>query len=145
MQFVRPVHGLILLHGEHVVPGEVLGLQERQQTRSATVSSKMAITITSADEPPNCRNQPARSLASFASDVATIGANPRRRRCAGARSTRRWLPDEVTALVEWPVIYVRRVRVRIPEVPQECLILTMQQNQKYFPLLDAAGKLQTSS
>jgi glycyl-tRNA synthetase beta chain len=47
----------------------------------------------------------------------------------------------VTALVEWPVVYAGQFEAEYLEVPQECLILTMQQNQKYFPLLDASGKL----
>jgi glycyl-tRNA synthetase beta chain len=51
------------------------------------------------------------------------------------------LLDEVTALVEWPVVYVGEFEEEYLEVPQECLILTMQQNQKYFPLLDNDGKL----
>jgi len=51
------------------------------------------------------------------------------------------LLDEVTALVEWPVVYAGQFEAEYLEVPQECLILTMQQNQKYFPLLDASGKL----
>ena len=51
------------------------------------------------------------------------------------------LLDEVTALVEWPVVYVSEFESEYLDVPQECLILTMQQNQKYFPLLDKSGKL----
>jgi hypothetical protein len=64
------------------------------------------------------------------------------RRTQGARSTRiADLLDEVTALVEHPVVYVGEFEAEYLDVPQECLILTMQQNQKYFPLLDGAGKL----
>jgi glycyl-tRNA synthetase beta chain len=51
------------------------------------------------------------------------------------------LLDEVTSLVEWPVVYVGEFEAEYLEVPQECLILTMQQNQKYFPLLDGQGRL----
>ena len=143
VQFVRPVHGLIQLHGDQLIPGEVLGLQSRQQTLGHRFLSKGLITIPDADAYAETLRREGKVVADYSERRGTIGANlAAQAQALGAQINQAdGLLDEVTALVEWPVIYVGEFEPEFLEVPQECLILTMQQNQKYFPLLDNTGKL----
>ena len=143
VQFVRPVHGLIQLHGDQLVPGEVLGLQSRQQTLGHRFLSKGLITIPEATAYAETLRAEGKVMADYAERRGTIGgALAAKAEALGAQINQAdGLLDEVTALVEWPVVYVGEFEQEFLEVPQECLILTMQQNQKYFPLLDTSGKL----
>ena len=143
VQFVRPVHGLIQLHGERLVPGEVLGLQSRQQTLGHRFLSHGLITIPNAEAYASTLRDEGKVVADYSERRGTIGAHlAAKAQSLGAQINQaEGLLDEVTALVEWPVIYVGEFEPEFLEVPQECLILTMQQNQKYFPLLDTNGKL----
>lgn len=141
-QFVRPVHGLILLHGTSIVPGEVLGLASGCSTLGHRFLSTGEIIV---DNPAAYAPSllAGKVIASFADRRAAIAEQLAA--AAGKLGARinpaDGLLDEVTALVEWPAVYVGGFEAEYLDVPQECLILTMQQNQKYFPLLDAAGKL----
>ena len=144
VQFVRPVHGLIQLHGETLVPGEVLGLQSRRQTLGHRFLSQGLITIPNAEAYADTLRREGRVIADYAERRGTIATQlaAKAQELAGAQINQAdGLLDEVTALVEWPVVYVGEFEPEFLEVPQECLILTMQQNQKYFPLLEANGKL----
>ncbi len=162
-QFVRPVHGLVVLHGKRVVPAEVLGLSSGNVTRGHRFMCSEPVTIAHADDYEATLARDGRVVASFAQRRESIVA--RLDILAGQnnaiwvghanfdlekllsmsneeRSVLSTLLDEVAGLVEWPEVYVGEFEKEFLEVPQECLILTMQQNQKYFPLLDAAsGKL----
>lgn len=141
-QFVRPVHGLILLHGTSIVPGEVLGLASGRSTlgHRFLASGDIVVDNPAAYAPSLLAGK---VIASFADRRAAIAEQLAA--AAGKLGARinpaDGLLDEVTALVEWPAVYVGGFEAEYLDVPQECLILTMQQNQKYFPLLDAAGKL----
>ncbi len=141
-QFVRPVHSLILLHGSQVVAGEVLGLGSGRTTMGHRFLSAGEVVIERADDYA-ARLATAKVIASFGERRALIASQLE---AAASSLAARINPatallDEVTALVEWPVVYGGEFEAEFLEVPQECLILTMQQNQKYFPLLDAAGRL----
>ena len=142
-QFVRPVHGLILLHGDRLVPGEVLGLTSRNITRGHRFLSSGDITISSADAYAETLRTEGKIIATFAERRADIAAqlDAKAKELRATINPSEGLLDEVTALVEWPAVYVGEFESEYLDVPQECLILTMQQNQKYFPLLDAAKKL----
>ncbi|MBE2259688.1 MAG: glycine--tRNA ligase subunit beta [Rhodobacteraceae bacterium] len=144
-QFVRPVHSLILMHGERVVGGEVLGLQSGRTTLGHRFLSAGEIVV--ADAAGYAEQLAAgRVIASFTARRAAVAAQLDA--AAGKLGARLnpadGLLDEVTALVEWPAVYAGEFEAEYLEVPQECLILTMQQNQKYFPLLDANGRLLNS-
>jgi len=141
-QFVRPVHSLILLHGEHVVAGEVLGLRSDRLTLGHRFLSTGEIRIGSTAEYVD-KLAAGKVIASFAERRAAVAAqlDAAAKRLDARINPADGLLDEVTALVEWPVVYAGQFEAEYLEVPQECLILTMQQNQKYFPLLDASGKL----
>lgn len=142
-QFVRPVHGLVLLHGNRVVPGEVLGLTSRTITRGHRFLSEGDIAISNADAYADVLKTQGKVVVSFAERKASIAAqlDAKAAELKATINPSEGLLDEVTSLVEWPVVYVGEFESEYLGVPQECLILTMQQNQKYFPLLDASKKL----
>ncbi len=142
-QFVRPVHGLVMLHGKRVVPGKVLGLESGRRTRGHRFMGKGELEIADAAEYETKLREEGVVSADFAARRAEI---ERQLKAEAAREhaalgTYENLLDEVTALVEHPSVYVGRFEPTFLDVPQECLILTMRQNQKYFPLFDPAGNL----
>lgn len=142
-QFVRPVHGLVMLHGARVVPGTVLGLVSGRCTRGHRFMCSGDITLESADEYETRLKDEGRVIASFAGRRALIEASllSEAGKLDAELGDFKDLLDEVTALVEHPTVYAGGFDPRFLEVPPECLILTMQQNQKYFPLFNANGKL----
>lgn len=142
-QFVRPVHGLVQLHGDRLVPGQLLGLTSCKFTRGHRFLSSGDIPVSHADSYAEQLRHEGRVLASFDERRAVIAAQLDAQAAAlnATINPSDGLLDEVTSLVEWPQVYVGEFEPEYLEVPQECLILTMQQNQKYFPLLDAEGKL----
>ena len=141
--FVRPVHGLVILHGANVVPANVLGLQSGNTTLGHRFLSDGLITIENADSYAEQMREQGKVIASFTTRKAAIqtALNQHAGRLNATVAADEALLDEVAALVEWPVVLEAGFEAHFLEVPQECLILTMQQNQKYFPLLDANGRL----
>jgi len=146
VNFVRPAHGLVALHGSTVVPVKVLGLTADNTTRGHRFEAKSEIvTVKDADSYAEVLKNEGAVIASFAERKAEIA---RQLAAAAAKLGNGARPieddallDEVTALVERPNVLVCQFEKEFLDVPQECLILTMKANQKYFPLLDAAGKL----
>jgi len=141
--FVRPVHKLVMLHGADVVAGEVLGLTAGRETGGHRFLSAGAVTLTDADSYASTLHSVGKVVASFDArrDAIRAGLASRAAALNATLASDDALLDEVTALVEWPVVLEAGFAETFLNVPQECLILTMQQNQKYFPLLDAQGKL----
>jgi glycyl-tRNA synthetase beta chain len=143
VQFVRPAHRLVALHGADVVPVEALGLKAGRETFGHRFLSSGPVRIASADRYERQLNDEALVLASYAGrrDViaAALAAAATAQQASLAESAA--LLDEVTALVEYPVVYSGSFDPAFLAVPQECLILSMKQHQKYFPLVDGAGKL----
>lgn len=142
-QFVRPVHGLVMLHGARVVPGTVLGLNASATTRGHRFMGKGAVTLASADEYEARLREDGMVIADLAArrDAIECELRATAQRLGADLGDHAALLDEVTALVEHPSVYVGAFDPAFLAVPQECLVLTMRQNQKYFPLLDAAGRL----
>ena len=142
-QFVRPAHGLVMMHGARVVPGTVLGLTSGNRTRGHRFLGAAEIVLASADEYERRLAGDGRVIADFAARREEIEGelHEAAKKLGATLGDYRDLLDEVTALVELPTVYVGEFDPLFLEVPQECLILTMQQNQKYFPLLDAKGRL----
>jgi glycyl-tRNA synthetase beta chain len=142
-QFVRPVHGLVMLHGDRQVLGEVLGLPSGRTTLGHRFLGAGRITFAAADAYAAKLRDEGSVIAGFDARRDAIRsqldalASREHATLAGSDD----LLDEVTALVEWPAIYVGTFEQAFLAVPQECLILTMRQNQKYFPLLDRDGRL----
>ncbi len=144
-QFVRPVHGLVLLHGDRVVPGQAFGHASGRSTRGHRFMGEGEVTLANADEYARALYERGAVMASFEARRALI-VQRLAHVCADIGNGVHHvddaaLIDEVTALVENPNVYVAQFEPDFLAVPQECLILTMKANQKYFPLLDANGKL----
>jgi glycyl-tRNA synthetase beta chain len=142
-QFVRPVHGLVMMHGDRLVPGSVLGAESGKRTQGHRFMGKREIVLASADEYETRLRDDGMVIADFGARRALIEKQlvEEAKRQRGSLGTYADLLDEVTALVEHPSVYVGAFDAAFLAVPQECLILTMRQNQKYFPLFDPAGKL----
>jgi len=144
VNFVRPAHGLVALHGSDVVAVEALGLTANRTTQGHRFEAKNPIvSIQDADSYAEQLSTEGAVITSFEKRRDEI---KRQLNEAAAKENLRpidddALLDEVTALVERPNVLVGQFEQEFLEVPQECLILTMKANQKYFPLLDANGKL----
>ena len=146
VQFVRPAHGLLALHGDAVVPVTALGLQAGRATHGHRFEAAQdPITIDHADRYASILREQGAVIASFDERRALIESQLKTAASqAGQALTAikdEALLDEVAALVERPNVLVCQFEPEFLQVPQECLILTMKANQKYFPLLDGAGKL----
>ncbi len=143
VQFVRPVHKLLALHGNEIVPIAVLGLFAGRTTTGHRFLSQGELLISAADSYASTLEQQGKVIASIASRKENI----RGALLAKAGEDKVLMPeallDEVAALVEWPVVYECNFESEFLSVPQECLILTMQTNQKYFALTDAGGRLRS--
>jgi len=146
VHFVRPAHGLVALHGSTVVPVKALGLKAGNSTRGHRFEAKKdVVVLKDADSYATTLREDGAVIASFAERRAEIErqlAAAATKVGGGVRPIEdEALLDEVTALVERPNVLTCAFEKEFLAVPQECLILTMKANQKYFPLLDAAGKL----
>jgi len=144
VNFVRPAHALVALHGQDVVPVTALGLDAGRTTQGHRFEAAAPrIAIRDADSYAGQLREQGAVIAAFDARRAEIVAQLERAALAqGLQPIRdEALLDEVTALVERPNVLPCQFEAQFLEVPQECLILTMKANQKYFPLLDAAGKL----
>jgi glycyl-tRNA synthetase beta chain len=144
VKFVRPAHRLVAMHGETVIGVRALGLDASNMTEGHRFEAPVqAFAINSADSYAAQMREQGAVIASFAERRADI---ERQLQAAAAKLQLKpidddALLDEVTALVERPNVLSCSFEAEFLAVPQECLILTMKANQKYFPLLDAAGKL----
>ena len=146
VSFVRPAHGLVALHGTDVVPVQALGLKAGNNTHGHRFEAAVdPVVLKDADSYAQQLQDEGAVIPSFVKRRAEI---VRQLAAAAARVGGGCQPidddallDEVTALVERPKVLVCAFEKEFLDVPQECLILTMKANQKYFPLLDAAGKL----
>ncbi|MBV7502943.1 glycine--tRNA ligase subunit beta [Achromobacter sp. ACM05] len=147
VKFVRPAHGLIALFGADVVPVSALGLAAGRETLGHRFMSEGAVAIADADAYVATLAEKGHVVASFETRRAEIQRQlqeeaTRLSATLGDDPEVAALLDEVTALVEHPTVYVGQFEEQFLQVPQECLILTMRLNQKYFPLFDpATGRL----
>ena len=144
VNFVRPAHGLVALHGDDVVPIATLGLASSNMTQGHRFEAT--------HHPVRLKNADTYGLQLATEGAVIAGFDARRaeivRQLTEAAAKEGLTPidddallDEVTALIERPNVLLGQFEQAFLEVPQECLILTMKANQKYFPLLDGNGKL----
>jgi glycyl-tRNA synthetase beta chain len=154
VSFVRPAHSLVALHGSAVVPVSALGLKAGNTTQGHRFeATKSPVVIADADAYASTLEKDGAVIASFEARKAEIAKQlaAAAAKVGGGKSNDSHealrpieddaLLDEVTALVERPNVLICEFEKQFLDVPQECLILTMKANQKYFPLLDAQGKL----
>ncbi|WUR14074.1 glycine--tRNA ligase subunit beta [[Empedobacter] haloabium] len=146
VQFVRPAHSLIALYGDQVLPLTLLGLTAANVTdghRFLTAPGQRAVTVPHADAYASTLVDQAKVIPSFEARKEQIRKALLDKAGADQVLMPEALLEEVTSLVEWPVVYECHFEEEFLAVPQECLILTMQTNQKYFALTDANGKLRS--
>jgi glycyl-tRNA synthetase beta chain len=148
VQFVRPAHGLVALHGSDVVPVQCLGLSAGRTTQGHRFQAQQPLlTLPEADAYEELLIQEGHVMPSLTQRRAQIEQG-----LQAAAQQVRWrdalrpmadpdLLDEVTALVEWPQVFCGQFEEAFLTVPQECLVLTMKANQKYFPLVNEQGQL----
>ncbi len=142
-QFVRPVHWVILLFGDEVIPATILGVSSGRETRGHRFHHPQPIRVTAPADY-------ARQLADQGKVIADFSERRERVRTQAEMLAAEWggvaviqpeLLDEVTALVEWPVALAGNFERRFLNVPAEALISTMQDHQRYFPVVDGQGRL----
>jgi len=141
VQFARPAHRIIALHGSKALNLSSLGIDAGNQTEGHRFLAPGIVTISVADQYEADLEAKAKVIPSFNKRRAQIEAALLKVASDDLVLMPDSLLDEVTALVEWPAIYECHFDQEFLEVPQECLILTMQTNQKYFALTDKHGKL----
>jgi glycyl-tRNA synthetase beta chain len=148
--FVRPAHGLVVMHGADVIAASTLGLSSSNITHGHRFQGANNIEIDEASRYEELLRQFGKVEPVFAKRremiLTQLETNAKSLDASlGVSETYADLLDEVASLVEWPTVYVCQFEAEFLAVPQECLILTMKTNQKYFPLFDAdsqkSGKL----
>ncbi|MBC3873285.1 glycine--tRNA ligase subunit beta [Undibacterium flavidum] len=143
VHFVRPVHSIIALHGTDILPLAALGLTAGRVTQGHRFLSTGEVSIAHADHYGAALAEQGKVIANVAERKEKIRAALQAKANGDQVLMPESLLDEVAALVEWPVVYECHFEEEFLAVPQECLILTMQTNQKYFAVTDAAGKLRS--
>jgi glycyl-tRNA synthetase beta chain len=141
VHFVRPAHGLVALYGNEILPVSSLGLTAGRTTQGHRFHCKVPITLDHADHYEEKLLTEGQVVASFEVRRSQIEKALNTKAAPDRVVMPDALLDEVTSLVEWPQVLEGRFEAAFLSVPQECLILTMQQNQKYFALTDAQGRL----
>ncbi|HEV8263260.1 MAG TPA: glycine--tRNA ligase subunit beta [Burkholderiales bacterium] len=146
VKFVRPAHALVALHGDKVLNVSALGLAAGRITHGHRFQGAKNIELARADEYESRLEHEGRVIADFEKRRDDVSRQLAENAVAlkaslGPEEDVAPLLDEVTGLVELPTVYVGEFEPAFLGVPQECLILTMRQNQRYFPLFDTAGKL----
>ncbi|HGG59347.1 MAG TPA: glycine--tRNA ligase subunit beta [Gammaproteobacteria bacterium] len=143
VEFVRPVHWVVFLHGDKVVPCEVLGVAAGRESVGHRFHRPDALSIDAPSDYADLLRSNGYVIADFAErrDQIRRQVLAQADKLGGRAVIDDDLLDEVTALVEWPVALTGRFESDFLEIPQEALITTMQDNQKYFPVVDADGGL----
>lgn len=142
-QFIRPVHTLCMLLGDELVAGEILGLQSGRTIRGHRFMGEAEFEITHADQYPALLLEKGKVQADYEARKAFIkaGAEEAAKAIGGIADIEDALLEEVTSLVEWPVILTATFEEKFLAVPAEALVHTMKGDQKYFPVYDKNGKL----
>jgi glycyl-tRNA synthetase beta chain len=143
-QFIRPVHSLTVLFGSQLVDAEVLGLTSSRDVFGHRFHGQQQFELTSANDYVSALKEQY-VMADFAARKQAIleGLHNAAKKEDAVADIDEALLDEVTALVEWPVIMTASFDESFLQVPKEALIYTMKDDQKYFPLLDSDRQLKS--
>ena len=143
IEFVRPVHWIVMMQGSEVIKGEILGVASSNTTKGHRFHHPEAITITQASSYAEQLRETGHVIASFSErrDEVRKQAEAAAQKLGGVAQLDSALLDEVTALIEKPIAVSGSFGEEFLEIPQECLISSMQDHQKYFPVVDKDGKL----
>ncbi|NAW63044.1 glycine--tRNA ligase subunit beta [Vibrio sp. V31_P5A7T61] len=142
-QFIRPVKTLTILLGDELIDGEILGVASARTIRGHRFMGEKEFTIDSAQQYPDILEQRGKVIADYETRKATIiaGAQQAAQQVGGIAELDDDLVEEVTALVEWPVVLTAKFEEKFLNVPSEALVYTMKGDQKYFPVYDANKQL----
>lgn len=142
-QFIRPVKTLTILLGDELIDGEILGVASARIIRGHRFMGEKEFTIDSAQQYPDILEQRGKVIADYETRKATIiaGAQQAAQQVGGIAELDDDLVEEVTALVEWPVVLTAKFEEKFLNVPSEALVYTMKGDQKYFPVYDANKQL----
>ncbi len=143
VHFVRPVHTVTLLLGDELIPGHILGIDSARTLRGHRFMGEAEFTIDNADQYPQILLERGKVIADYEQRKAIIreGAEQAAKQIGGIADLSESLLEEVTSLVEWPVVLTAKFEEKFLKVPAEALVYTMKGDQKYFPVYDAARKL----
>ncbi|MDE1242337.1 glycine--tRNA ligase subunit beta [Vibrio aestuarianus] len=142
-QFIRPVKTLTILMGDELIEGEILGVASARTIRGHRFMGESEFTIDDASQYPAILEERGKVIADYDARKATIiaGAQQAAQQVGGAADLEDDLVEEVTSLVEWPVVLTAKFEEKFLKVPSEALVYTMKGDQKYFPVYDANKKL----
>ncbi|MGR5143096.1 glycine--tRNA ligase subunit beta [Photobacterium sp. DNB23_23_1] len=142
-QFIRPVKTLTMLLGEELIPGTILGVESDRVIRGHRFMGEAEFTIDNADQYPTLLEERGMVMADYEARKAIIleGAKKAAEEVGGIADLEDELVEEVTSLVEWPVVLTASFEQDFLNVPSEALVYTMKGDQKYFPVYDADGNL----
>ena len=143
VQFVRPVHTVTLLLGDELIPGTILGIDSARIIRGHRFMGEKEITLENADQYPEILEKRGQVIANYQTRKAMIKADAEAaaRQLGGVADLSDSLLEEVTSLVEWPVVLTATFEEKFLKVPAEALVYTMKGDQKYFPVYDNDGNL----
>ncbi|HDZ9240120.1 TPA: glycine--tRNA ligase subunit beta [Vibrio cholerae] len=142
-QFIRPVKTLTILFGSELIQGEILGVASARTLRGHRFIGEAEFTIESAEQYPAILEERGKVIADYATRKAMIieGSQQAAQQLGGIADLEDALVEEVTSLVEWPVVMTAKFEEKFLKVPAEALVYTMKGDQKYFPVYDASKKL----
>ncbi|WP_116475533.1 glycine--tRNA ligase subunit beta [Zobellella maritima] len=142
-QFIRPVHTVTLLLGDQLLSGHILGIDSARTVRGHRFMGEAEFQLAHADDYLTQLEQQGKVLADFEQRKAIIkdGVEQAAQAVGGSADIEEELLEEVTALVEWPVVLTASFEEAFLKVPAEALVYTMKGDQKYFPVYDAEGQL----
>ncbi len=142
-QFIRPVKTLTILFGSELIQGEILGVASARTIRGHRFMGEAEFTIESAEQYPAILEERGKVIADYATRKAMIieGSQQAAQQLGGIADLEDALVEEVTSLVEWPVVMTAKFEEKFLNVPAEALVYTMKGDQKYFPVYDASKKL----
>ncbi|EJL6837342.1 glycine--tRNA ligase subunit beta [Vibrio cholerae] len=142
-QFIRPVKTLTILFGSELIQGEILGAPSARTLRGHRFMGEAEFTIESAEQYPAILEERGKVIADYATRKAMIieGSQQAAQQLGGIADLEDALVEEVTSLVEWPVVMTAKFEEKFLKVPAEALVYTMKGDQKYFPVYDASKKL----
>ncbi|EHU0384319.1 glycine--tRNA ligase subunit beta [Vibrio cholerae] len=142
-QFIRPVKTLTILFGSELIQGEILGVPSARTLRGHRFMGEAEFTIESAEQYPAILEERGKVIADYATRKAMIieGSQQAAQQLGGIADLEDALVEEVTSLVEWPVVMTAKFEEKFLKVPAEALVYTMKGDQKYFPVYDASKKL----
>ncbi|HGS4434135.1 TPA: glycine--tRNA ligase subunit beta [Vibrio cholerae] len=142
-QFIRPVKTLTILFGSELIQGEILGVASARTLRGHRFMGEAEFTIESAEQYPAILEERGKVIADYATRKAMIieGSQQAAQKLGGIADLEDALVEEVTSLVEWPVVMTAKFEEKFLKVPAEALVYTMKGDQKYFPVYDSSKKL----